>query len=62
MSTLNSEHTSDKNLDEVLLANAEHFEWLLSPMPRSSTPPGHEGGLVFHKFNSMSQTWSRSDA
>lgn len=62
MSTLTSEDTSEPNLNEVLLANAEKFDWLLRPVARSSTPPGHDGGLVFHKFQSMSQTWNRSGA
>jgi hypothetical protein len=62
VSALNSEHASETNLDEILLANAEHFEWLLSPMPRSSAPRDHDGGLVFHKFQSMSQMWNRSGA
>lgn len=60
MPTLTSQHNPDSHLEDVLLANAERLEWLLRPIPRGGTPPDRDGGLVFHKFQSMSQTWSRS--
>jgi hypothetical protein len=60
--TLTSQNTQEPNLDEILLAEAEHLEWLLRPILRSTTPSDRAGGLVFHKFQSMSQTWSRAGA
>ncbi|MEU0208600.1 hypothetical protein [Streptomyces canus] len=62
MPTLSSQHNPDSNLESILLANAEHLEWLLRPIPRGGTLPDRDGGLVFHKFQSMSQTWNRSGA
>lgn len=62
MPTLNGQNTPEAPLDDVLLAEAERLEWLLRPLPRGTTPPDHDGVLVFHKFQSMSQTWSRPGA
>ncbi len=62
MPTLTGQNSPKLNLDEILLAEAEHLEWLLRPIPRGTTPPDRDGGLVFHKFQSMSQTWSRPGA
>ncbi|WP_405677734.1 hypothetical protein OG239_33420 [Streptomyces sp. NBC_00868] len=62
MSSLSCQHTPESNIADALLAHTEHLEWLMRPIPQDSTPPDRDGGLVFHAFQSMSQTWSRPGA
>lgn len=56
---MTSRNTPEPDLGDVLLAEAERLEWLLRPIPRGTTQPDHDGVLVFHKFQSMNQMWSR---
>ncbi|MCX4587456.1 hypothetical protein [Streptomyces sp. NBC_01481] len=62
MSTMISEPDPDMSLEETILAHAERLEWLLRPICRSGANALPVGGLVFHKFQSMNQTWSRAGA
>ena len=62
MPALTSEPTPESSLEEVVLEHAEQLEWLLRPMYGGRAEAGPFGGLVFHKFQSMNQTWSRAGA
>jgi hypothetical protein len=59
VSTLTRRPTPDARLEDVL-AHADHLDWLVRPIPRGGTWPDCDAGLVFNKFQSMSQTWRRS--
>ncbi|MER5731277.1 hypothetical protein ABT084_23610 [Streptomyces sp. NPDC002138] len=62
MSSLSCEHVPERTIEDALLAHADHLEWLMRPIPRGSTPSDRDGGLVFHAFQSMSQTWGHPGA
>ncbi|WP_330333431.1 hypothetical protein OHS33_29390 [Streptomyces sp. NBC_00536] len=62
MPSLSCQHAPELTIEDDLLAHGEQLEWLLRPIPRAGTPTDRDGGLVFHAFQSMSQTWSRSSA